>query len=219
MKKICLILIVALLATCCFSGCVSDVPEDVSRDPVIEIDNNDIPSGDIQADTPPESSTDIDTPDETEPSVPETVCNHQFAAATCAAPKTCALCGKTEGNALEHTWKNATCTTPKTCSSCGKTEGSNAEHSWKAATCSSPKTCSVCGTTSGLTTGHTFSNGKCTFCGKADPNYRHVTMVWIPTKGGTKYHTHAGCSNMDNPEKVTQTEAETRGFTPCKRCH
>lgn len=117
-----------------------------------------------------------------------------------------------------HNFNAATCTTPKTCS-CGATEGEANGHNWKDATCSDPKTCTVCGTTSGLTAGHNFSNGKCTTCGKADPDYNHETMVWIPTNGGTKYHTHAGCSNMEDPEQVTQSEAESRGFTPCKRCH
>ena len=117
-----------------------------------------------------------------------------------------------------HIFSAATCTTPKTCS-CGATEGEANGHNWKDATCSDPKTCTVCGTTSGLTAGHNFSNGKCTTCGKADPDYNHETMVWIPTNGGTKYHTHAGCSNMEDPEQVTQSEAESRGFTPCKRCH
>ena len=117
-----------------------------------------------------------------------------------------------------HNFNAATCTTPKTCS-CGATEGEANGHNWKDATCSDPKTCTVCGTTSGLTAGHNFSNGKCTTCGKTDPDYNHETMVWIPTNGGTKYHTHAGCSNMEDPEQVTQSEAESRGFTPCKRCH
>jgi len=117
-----------------------------------------------------------------------------------------------------HSFSNATCTTPKTCS-CGAIEGSATGHNWKEATCSEPKTCTVCGTTSGLTAGHNFSNGKCTACGKTDPNYNQETMVWIPTKGGKKYHTRAGCSNMDGPEHVTQSEAESRGFTPCKKCH
>lgn len=44
-------------------------------------------------------------------------------------------------------------------------------------------------------------------------------MVWIPTNGGKKYHTHSGCSNMENPQYVTKEEAEELGFTPCKRCH
>ncbi len=117
-----------------------------------------------------------------------------------------------------HSFNVATCIAPKTCA-CGATEGKANGHDWKAATCSEPKTCTVCGTTSGLTAGHDFSNGKCVICGKADPDYHHETMVWIPTKGGTKYHTRAGCSNMDDPEQVTKSEAESLGFTPCKRCH
>lgn len=43
-------------------------------------------------------------------------------------------------------------------------------------------------------------------------------LVWIP-ETGSKYHTHSGCSNMINPSQVTISEAENRGFTPCKRCH
>ncbi len=44
-------------------------------------------------------------------------------------------------------------------------------------------------------------------------------MVWIPTGGGTKYHSKASCSNMDNPSHVTISQAIARGFTPCKRCY
>lgn len=91
-------------------------------------------------------------------------------------------------------------------------------HTWQAATCSAPKTCTACGATSGLTAGHTFSEGQCTACGKADPDYKQVTMVWIPTKGGTKYHSKESCSGMDDPEHVTKSQAEQKGFTPCKKC-
>ncbi len=44
-------------------------------------------------------------------------------------------------------------------------------------------------------------------------------MVWIPTGGGKKYHSRPGCSNMNNPQEVTISQAEARGFTPCKRCY
>lgn len=44
-------------------------------------------------------------------------------------------------------------------------------------------------------------------------------MVWIPTKGGKKYHRKPTCSGMNGPENVTKAEAETRGFTPCKKCY
>ena len=43
-------------------------------------------------------------------------------------------------------------------------------------------------------------------------------MVWIPTNGGTKYHSHSGCSNMKNPREVTRSKAESLGYEPCKKC-
>ena len=47
----------------------------------------------------------------------------------------------------------------------------------------------------------------------------NTAMCWIPTNGGTKYHTRSSCSNMDNPIQVTVNEAQQLGFTACKRCH
>lgn len=91
-------------------------------------------------------------------------------------------------------------------------------HSFSAATCTKPKTCS-CGKTEGVATGHSYVDGTCSTCGASDPDYTSETLVWIPTNGGKKYHTHAGCSNMIDPEQVTKSEAEELGFTPCKRCH
>lgn len=44
------------------------------------------------------------------------------------------------------------------------------------------------------------------------------TMVWIPNSG-SKYHTRSNCSNMKNPTQVTESQAISRGYTPCKRCH
>ena len=92
-------------------------------------------------------------------------------------------------------------------------------HSWKAATCEEPKTCTGCGETSGSAEGHNYSGGICIMCGISDLNYVSETMVWIPTKGGKKYHTREDCSNMIDPNYVTKEEAEELGFTPCKRCH
>ena len=46
-----------------------------------------------------------------------------------------------------------------------------------------------------------------------------AVMVWIPTHGGTKYHSKATCSGMDDPEQVTLEEAQAMGFTPCGRCY
>ncbi len=83
---------------------------------------------------------------------------HNWVAATCNTPKTCQICGETEGTVKNHTWVNATCTTPKVCSDCGLEEGEplNADksHTWAEATCSLPKTCNVCGETEGTTLAH-----------------------------------------------------------------
>ena len=44
-------------------------------------------------------------------------------------------------------------------------------------------------------------------------------LVWIPTHGGTKYHLSSSCSGMEGPIQVTISEAQSRGFTPCKKCY
>ena len=54
---------------------------------------------------------------------------HTLADATCTAPKTCTVCGATEGEALGHSFADATCTAPKTCA-CGATEGEALGHTY-----------------------------------------------------------------------------------------
>lgn len=44
-------------------------------------------------------------------------------------------------------------------------------------------------------------------------------LVWIPTNGGTKYHSISTCSNMINPLEVPLSEAISKGFEACKRCY
>ena len=43
-------------------------------------------------------------------------------------------------------------------------------------------------------------------------------LVWIPTNGGTKYHSDSSCSGMIDPIQVTVDEAQARGFDPCSKC-
>ena len=44
-------------------------------------------------------------------------------------------------------------------------------------------------------------------------------LVWIPTRGGTKYHNDNTCSQMIEPMEVTLSYALEEGFTACKRCY
>ncbi len=51
------------------------------------------------------------------------VCDHQWIEATCTEPKTCSICGITEGNPLGHDFAPATVDSPKKCKICGLEEG------------------------------------------------------------------------------------------------
>ncbi len=124
----------------------------------------------------------------------------------------------TEATLHIHDYEPATCETPKTCVECGATDGEALGHDWRSATCTSPKECKICGETEGSSAGHKYTNGKCSVCGAKDPNASSERMVWIPTNGGTKYHTKSSCSNMKNPIQVTLSEAISMGFSACKRC-
>lgn len=48
---------------------------------------------------------------------------HEWVMPTCDTPKTCMVCGETEGEALGHEWVDANYQQPKTCSVCSATEG------------------------------------------------------------------------------------------------
>lgn len=117
-----------------------------------------------------------------------------------------------------HSFSKTTCTEPAKCS-CGATNGNAKGHNWKNSTCATAKMCTVCGDTEGSVRGHSFSAGKCSVCGIKDPNNASEAKVWIPTKGGKKYHSHASCSGMEGPIQVTEKEALKRGFGPCGRCY
>lgn len=101
-------------------------------------------------------------------------CEHQWQDASCEAPKTCSLCGNTEGEALGHEWADATCDTAKTCKRCHKTAGEPLSHQWKDATCTAPKICSRCAGTEGEPLGHDWLDATteepqtCARCGKTE---------------------------------------------------
>lgn len=82
-------------------------------------------------------------------------CGHEWAEANCETPKTCSLCGETEGAALGHSWQDAACEAPKTCGRCARTEGTALGHTpgeWQrvgmdflSLTATDEQACTVCG--------------------------------------------------------------------------
>lgn len=88
--------------------------------------------------------------------------SHTWVNSTCTSPRTCSVCGKTQGEPNGHSWLKATCSKPQTCLVCGATQGETTDHSWRAATCSAPRTCSVCGATEGNALGHDWIAATCT---------------------------------------------------------
>lgn len=102
---------------------------------------------------------------------------HNMSEATCTAPKTCTLCGETEGTALDHDWAAADCDTPKTCTVCSTATGAPLGHSWVGANCDTPKTCSVCKASEGSAIGHRYTNdcdADCNTCDAERTPAQHV---------------------------------------------
>lgn len=130
---------------------------------------------------------------------------HTYADASCTAPKTCTICGATEGDALDHSYAAATCTTPKTCTICGATEGDAKEHSYAEATCTEPKTCVNCGDTSGKASGHKYTGGGCT--GKK------TCSVCGATKKNSHKYAAATCTAPKTCSACGETEGEALGHS------
>ena len=97
-------------------------------------------------------------------------------------------------------------------------EASTHIHSFDVATCIHPMTCIICGEISGTVAEHIFLDGLCVNCDEKDPNYNEEYYVWVPTNGGSKYHSRPGCSNMKNPKEVILSDAISQGYGPCGRC-
>lgn len=71
-----------------------------------------------------------------------------------------------------HDFADATCTAPRTCKVCGATEGeANGHTPGAAATCTSAQVCTVCNAELAPQLAHDFKDGKCTVCGAADPDF------------------------------------------------
>ena len=91
---------------------------------------------------------------------------------------------------LGHSWKDATCTAPKTCAVCGATEGTALAHTpGTAATCTTAQTCTVCGTELAPARGHSFgANDLCVNgCGLVAYKVDEDGTTSILSKGSTDY--------------------------------
>ena len=109
----------------------------------------------------------------------ERTVTHDFADADCDTPKTCTVCGKTEGSALGHEWTTPDvdlCEVQSTCSRCGATDGENKEHTPENDDndCSTALNCGVCGKeilaagehSPEKDDGNCTTEQKCTVCGQ-----------------------------------------------------
>lgn len=83
-------------------------------------------------------------------------CEHEWVAADCLNPQTCAKCNEVGEPALGHDWLDATCTVPETCTRCSETKGEPLAHEWLDATCTAPETCARCSETQGEALAHTY---------------------------------------------------------------
>lgn len=137
-------------------------------------------------------------------------CKHEWKDATCTDPKTCSLCGETEGVPLGHNWSSITCTSPKTCTRCGETVGEALGHDWIKATCTEPRTCDRCGEIDGEALGHDWVEATCTeprICNRCGETEGEVFgHEWIEATC-TKPRTCARC-NMTEGEAIGHVVTE-----------
>ena len=85
---------------------------------------------------------------------------------------------------------------------------------------SASQTSSAAGSKTGVSTGNGGASAKSSGISLSVPAEDDIINgVWIPTKGGKKYHSKPSCSNMDSPEYVSLDTAEAMGFTACKKCY
>ena len=136
---------------------------------------------------------------------------HDWADATCTEPKTCRTCGITEGEPLGHDWVSTSCTEPRTCSVCGETESEAPGHDWVDATCTEPKTCRVCGATEGDPLGHDWKDATCT-----EPKTCRVCQA---TEGEPLGH-KPGAEVRENEKAATCDEKGSYdSVVTCEVCH
>ena len=142
-------------------------------------------------------------------------CEHVFGEATCITPRTCSVCGKSDGVLSDHTWTDATCLAPKTCTICGITEGTLAEHTWAEATCMAPQTCTLCSATGEKKLEHSWQPANCEMpehcsqCGIKRGGVVHTFGNWQVENAlsETMSRTCSGCQLEETDERNDLTLA------------
>ena len=117
-------------------------------------------------------------------------CDHVWVDADCTTPKTCSVCGATEGEAMGHSYGEATETVAPDCTNAGEKQS----------------TCSVCGdvkTEAVAALGHTYVDGACTVCGETQPN--EVKYTFSDYDAGTQYAENEE-HKLDDVVTVTTTD-------------
>ena len=79
--------------------------------------------------------------------------NHIWEDATCEHPRTCNMCGETQGDALAHHWIGE-CGQKEYCADCGKISNVAIEHDYTIADCTQNKHCKKCGRIDAPALGH-----------------------------------------------------------------
>ena len=101
---------------------------------------------------------------------------HDWEEASCIKPRTCRICGETEGEPLGHNWKEADCTEPRTCRRCGETEGEALGHDWGESDKAGKRTCRRCGETEEAEDDTKVSPSRLKYVEAEDGYYRNDTI-------------------------------------------
>ena len=133
--------------------------------------------------------------------------NHDWAAATCTAPKTCKVCNATEGNALDHDWgkwtSNGDGTHTRTCSR-DKSHSENGKCSGGKADCCHKAKCEVCGGAYGSLASDNHSDLK-HFPAKRATTHAEGNIEYWYCSGCGKYYKDAGAT-----KEITQKDTAIR---------
>ena len=87
-------------------------------------------------------------------------------------------------------------------------------------TTEAPTTTQASTTTEAPTTAQTPTTTKVTQAEEAYDAQENTATVWIASSGnGYAYHARSTCGNMKKSTPISLSDAQARGYTPCKKCY